>query len=65
MNWLDFILGMVTVVLLFVGFIAWIGVKYDVIDRDKKTKELELEILKLKNKPKRKSRGKNNVQSTK
>lgn len=37
-------------ILVLIGFIGWLGIKYDLVGRDNKIKELEVEIKKLKDK---------------
>jgi hypothetical protein len=47
-----------TILLIFVliGFIGWLGIKYDLVGRDNKIKELEVEIKKLKDKEERRKK---------
>ena len=43
-------------ILVLIGFIGWLGIKYDLVGRDNKTKELEVEIKKLKDKEERRKK---------
>lgn len=57
MTILDFIFGILALIVILVMFISWLGVKYDIVERDLKTEELELELKKWKEKEeKRKKR---------
>lgn len=43
-------------ILVLIGFIGWLGIKYDLVGRDNKIKELEAEIKKLKDKEERRKK---------
>lgn len=43
-------------ILILIGFIGWLGIKYDLVGRDNKIKELEVEIKKLKDKEERRKK---------
>lgn len=43
-------------ILVLIGFIGWLGIKYDLVGRDNKIKELEVEIKKLKDKEERRKK---------
>lgn len=46
----------ILLILVLIGFIGWLGIKYDLVGRDNKIKELEVEIKKLKDKEERRKR---------
>jgi len=46
----------VLLILVLIGFIGWLGIKYDLVGRDNKIKELEVEIKKLKDKEERRKK---------
>lgn len=46
----------ILLILVLIGFIGWLGIKYDLIGRDNKIKELEVEIKKLKDKEERRKK---------
>lgn len=43
-------------ILVLIDFIGWLGIKYDLVGRDNKIKELEFEIKKLKDKEERRKK---------
>lgn len=43
-------------ILVLIGFIGWLGIKYDLVGRDNKIKELEVELKKLKDKEERRKK---------
>ena len=46
----------ILLILVLIGFIGWLGIKYDLVGRDNKIKELEVEIKKLKDKEDRRKK---------
>ena len=46
----------ILLILVLIGFIGWLGIKYDFVGRDNKIKELEVEIKKLKDKEERRKK---------
>lgn len=46
----------ILLILVLIGFIGWLGIKYDLVGRDNKIKELEVEIKKLKDKEERRKK---------
>jgi len=46
----------ILLILVLIGFIGWLGIKYDLVGRDNKVKELEVEIKKLKDKEERRKK---------
>ena len=46
----------ILLILVLIGFIGWVGIKYDLVGRDNKIKELEVEIKKLKDKEERRKK---------
>lgn len=46
----------ILLILMLIGFIGWLGIKYDLVGRDNKIKELEVEIKKLKDKEERRKK---------
>lgn len=46
----------ILLILVLIGFIGWLGIKYDLAGRDNKIKELEVEIKKLKDKEERRKK---------
>lgn len=66
MSVLDFIFGVLLLIAIFIMFISWLGVKYDIAGRDEKNEELQKELekqykkeLQRKQKMKQKKGGKN------
>ena len=46
----------ILLILVLIGFIGWLGIKYYLVGRDNKIKELEVEIKKLKDKEERRKK---------
>lgn len=46
----------ILLILVLIGFIGWLGIKYDLVGRDNKIKELEVEIKRLKDKEERRKK---------
>lgn len=46
----------ILLILVLIGFIGWLGIKYDLVGMDNKIKELEVEIKKLKDKEERRKK---------
>lgn len=46
----------ILLILVLISFIGWLGIKYDLVGRDNKIKELEVEIKKLKDKEERRKK---------
>lgn len=46
----------ILLILVLIGFIGWLGIKYDLVGRNNKIKELEVEIKKLKDKEERRKK---------
>ena len=46
----------ILLILVLIGFVGWLGIKYDLVGRDNKIKELEVEIKKLKDKEERRKK---------
>lgn len=46
MQVLDFIFGVLLLIAVFIMFISWLGVKYDIAGRDEKNKQLQEELIK-------------------
>lgn len=46
MTILDFIFGVLLLIAVFIMFISWLGVKYDIAGRDEKNRQLQKELEK-------------------
>ena len=57
MTFWDFLYGMF-VLILGILFISWLGVKYDIIGRDKRNEELKIELEKMKQQEERRKKRK-------
>lgn len=50
MTFWDFISYFLTLILGFIMFVSWLGVKYDIVGRDEKNKQLQLDLIKMQEK---------------
>ena len=58
MTFWDFLYGMFVLILGSILFISWLGVKYDIIGRDKRNEELKIELEKIKQQEERRKKRK-------
>lgn len=56
MSVLDFIFSVIVVIATLIGFIGWLGLKYDIVGRDENTENLKKEILRLEQKEARRKK---------
>jgi len=50
MTFWDYLTLLTVMIIVGIMFIAWIGIKYDIVGRDERNKELQLEIIKMQEK---------------
>lgn len=56
MSVLEFVFGVISIIVVFIMFVSWLGIKYDIAERDIKNKKLELEIKKYEEKEERRKK---------
>lgn len=58
MTFWDFLSYIFTLILGFIMFVSWLGVKYDIVGRDERNKQLQLDLIKMQEKERRRKQRK-------